>query len=1339
MKVPVIRHLFSAVLFLCTLATVQAQESVTTQDPADTKIFRVDVNIVQVDAVVTDKDGRPVIDLTAEDFIVLQDGKPQEITNFSLVRLPPPITTGPAVQKPPSESREAKPAPQIQLTAGQVRRVVALVMDDLGLDFASIVRTREAIKKWVDEEMQPGDLVAVITTGYGMGGLQQFTGDKRLLYEAIDRTRFNILSRVGADGSTRQGMENFRRHTLGTLGAIQHIVNGMEFLPGRKSIILFSLNLMIHFDYLNPIYKDPDAIFSINQSDSAKDAFRSLVQHTNRAAVVIHTIDPGGSARGKSAAELLADREGLVALSQQTGGLAIHYHNFVELGLQEAARDGEFYYLIGYRPDAETIVEMQEGRSKYHNLKVQVKQRGLKVRSRSGFFSTTKETPYAPAPGADTLAQAMLSPFKNDELMVHLSSGYIRDPDGKYLLRVWVHMPGRQLTVLRDGNGENYIVLETYAATTGFDGLIRDSDRMEHKVPLKNQDILSVREHGLRFSVTIPAKDPGTYFVRLAVKDQGSGKIGSAYQYVEIPDLDKAGVSLSDLFAVSRNEDIRLILSDAGGNSAERFYSTGLDREKSPAMRQYQPGESLEYIALIYNADAREGLPPDLEAHTVLYRNGEEIFRSQSEAVDLSGTNDPARIPIKNRLRLGKMMPPGDYILQLQVRDKRMEPEHNIASRSLDFEVIPETEPSNLEKAETFIRRGNEANRAGKNEEAAQAFAEAARLYRQELQLNPDDTVLWKQAGTVHHLAGETDQAVAACEEAVRLNPEDAEAHYMLAIIRATADVESSIGDFREAIRLNPENAMYHFDLGRALAQIKDFEGSIQTFKEASRLDPEDGETHASIGFVHEQIGEVEKAVADYRRALALNLTAESNDRIRQLLQNALAKVEGPDTKKLREYYSQKIKEWRAAVEQHTPGEPDAAAMEIGSWSVDDLRLILYLVDNISRGKLRSYIDDGVLKIFTGRRYVNENILPLLHLKDDPNLLLKRAALLHTDIARLQLGTGYAPEETVIFQDDIGITNKNSLFSSQNRSGLIVYPDGYVANVLIGYGSRAVKQTNSNAASVDDGLGNVMGSDTAHSKGWHWQFARQILGNITPRPSEDPMVRKWYVATTAVMLSSRLYNRAEENLVPALDLFPSDPCLLFYKGVLHEKFALLSYQNAIPPDGLVYTFGPEESELKNAREYFQKTLKSDPEFSEARLHLGRIRGLLGDHKEAVEELQKAARSLTDTRLLYYCSLYLGNELAALNRVNEARRQYGAAAELYPNARAPLLGLSQLALKNGDYENALGYGRKIFDLPVKEDISEDPWWNYDVSPVFNASDLISEIYEKPGGFSHENHE
>jgi VWFA-related protein len=1316
-----IRHLLPAVLLLCTLATAQAQESDTTPDPADTKIFRVDVNLVQVDAVVTDKEGLPVTDLTADDFIILQDGKPQEITNFSLVRLQPSVLPRPAVQKQSSKSRETVPVPQIRLTPGRVRQVVALVVDDLGLSFENIVRSREAIRKWVDEEMQPGDLVAVITTGLGMGGLQQFTGNKKILYDAIDRIRFNILSRVGGSGAFSE--ERMRGITMGTLAATQFALNGMGTLPGRKSLIFFSENLIMNFDDFDE--DDAGAVFSMNLSDSVKDKMLRMIQDANRATVVIHTIDPRGIAWAANpdipTSAMTKSREGLDVMSKETGGLFIKDRNLTFRGLQEVSRDGEIYYLIGYRPDEKTIAEMRGNKARYHEIKVRVKRPGLQVRSRSGFFSTTEEIPYAPAPSADPLAQAMLSPLQHDDLIVRLSSGYVFDPaKGEYLLRTWVHLPGRQLTVLRDKNGENHISLETYAATTGFDGLIHDSDRMEHKIPLNTQDVLSIREHGLRLSISIPAKDPGAYFVRLAVKDQGSGKIGSAYQYIEIPDLRKERLALSDLFVINSNEDVKWILPDTGEESVQQFYSTGQNREKSPAVRQYQPGESVEYLALIYNADTRRGLPPDLETQTVLYRDGNEIFRSDPEAVDLSGVNDPGRIPIKKRLRLGKTMPPGDYFLQLQVRDKRAEQKHSLATRALDFQVIPEQEPTNLEKAETWIRRGNEANQAGKKEEAAQAFGEAAQLYRRELEHTPNDTVLWKQAGTVYFLASQMDQAVAAYEEAIRLQPEDAESHYMLGIIRATTDVEYAIRDFREAIRLNPENVKYHFDLGRALAQIKDYEASIEAFREAARLDPEDGESHASMGIVLEQIGEIEEAVQEYRKALTLNISDKSADSVRQLLQNTLAEAENEDTDKLRSYYTLKVKQWRSAVDQHIAGESDAAAIEVGSWSVDDVNIILYMLGNIREGKLRPYLSSTLIGIFKGRRYINENIVPFLYLPDNPNQLLKKAAVLHSDIAMLRLDTGYAPEETVFYRDNYGVDSRAISAEYQSQT--------YYSN----YYHSLTKKIESKTVPVQDGREIAQ----SESQGWHWRFARYLLDKITPHPSKNEMVRKWYIATTAFMLSGRYFSRAEENLIAALDFFPSDSLLLFYAGVLHEKYASPSFQNAVPPDGMTFRFGSEKSELKKAREYFQKAVDQDPEFSEARLRLGRVKGLLGNHEEAIEELRKVAASIKDMQLQYYCSLYLGQELETLNRLTEARRQYEAAAELYPNAQVPLLSLSQLALNSGDYETALFFGKQLFTLPVKEDISADPWWSYDVSPALNASGLLSEMYEAAEDPSHE---
>lgn len=121
-------------------------------------VIRINVNLVQVDAVVTDSGGRPVTNLIADDFQILQDGKPQAITNFAFVNLKD-SSVSPAPPRRPAESRSntaAPSAPSIPLRPDQIRRTIAIVVDDLGLSFGSIVRIREALKKWVDRRDAAG-------------------------------------------------------------------------------------------------------------------------------------------------------------------------------------------------------------------------------------------------------------------------------------------------------------------------------------------------------------------------------------------------------------------------------------------------------------------------------------------------------------------------------------------------------------------------------------------------------------------------------------------------------------------------------------------------------------------------------------------------------------------------------------------------------------------------------------------------------------------------------------------------------------------------------------------------------------------------------------------------------------------------------------------------------------------------------------------------------------------------------------------------------------------------------------------------------------------------------
>jgi VWFA-related protein len=163
--------------------------------------------------------------------------------------------------------------PAAALEPAQVRRTIALVVDDLGLSFDGMARVRMSLKRFVDQEMQDGDLVAILRTGAGMGALQQFTSDKRLLAAAIDHLHFNVIGRVGVSTFTPLGTDpdpgfqyhGFEKYALDTMGALSYVVDGLRDLPGRKSMVLFS--------------------------EDIRAASSGLMERANRASVVINCID----------------------------------------------------------------------------------------------------------------------------------------------------------------------------------------------------------------------------------------------------------------------------------------------------------------------------------------------------------------------------------------------------------------------------------------------------------------------------------------------------------------------------------------------------------------------------------------------------------------------------------------------------------------------------------------------------------------------------------------------------------------------------------------------------------------------------------------------------------------------------------------------------------------------------------------------------------------------------------------------------------------------------------------------------------------------------------------
>src|SRR2546423_6448734 len=402
---------------------------------SDQDVVRISTNLVQVDPVVTDSKGKQVTDLRAEEVQILEDGKPQKITNFSYIALESTVMSRPAASAKPAD-KNAPPVPPVRLRPEQVRRTMALVVDDLGLSFESAYYVRKALKKFLDQQMQPDDLVAIIRTGGGIGALQQFTSDKRQLYAAVEKVKWNPSGRGGVSAfapiennplaeasgegdSTTAGedLDQFREDVfaVGTLGALSYIVRGLRELPGRKSIVLISDGFKI-FNRSEP-----------QGSDRILTALRGLTDLANRASVVIYTMDARGlqtlsltaadSTTGMSTdqieqslsnrrADFFESQNGLNYLAQQTGGLAFRNNNDLNAGIKRVIDDQAGYYLIGYRPDEATFDKVS-GRRKFHKLSLKITRPGkFNVRMRNGFYGVTDEET---APARQTGARQLLS------------------------------------------------------------------------------------------------------------------------------------------------------------------------------------------------------------------------------------------------------------------------------------------------------------------------------------------------------------------------------------------------------------------------------------------------------------------------------------------------------------------------------------------------------------------------------------------------------------------------------------------------------------------------------------------------------------------------------------------------------------------------------------------------------------------------------------------------------------------------------------------------------------------------------------------------------------------
>lgn len=663
-----------AVLLAATTISVIAGSSPSSRQRSTVQIqtqpeltIRVGVDLVRIDATVTDQRGRHVPDLGIRDFEVFQDGRRQRISTLAYVPADDSSLPTSGAATPPGIVRSP--------TANEVRRTIAIVVDDLGLSFESTYRVRETLRKFVDREVRPGDLVAILRTGAGMGALQQFTTDRRMLHAAVEHVRWNMMARVPAFQA--DALDAFRNEvfTAGTLGAVQYVVRGVSELPGRKSVVILSDGFRL---------TDADRRYG-----RVWDSLRSLVDSANRAGVVIYTIDARGLVTAGPAAEdgssesstarlvdLQATQDGLDVLAADTGGLFLHNGNDLDGALRRTLEDQRGYYLIGYVPDGATFSARTP---RFHSLQVRVTRPGLRVRSRRGFFGRPDEARQVPI-GAHRLMSAVTSPFSGGDIRLHLSSLFARIEKVGPVVQSYMHVDAKDLQFSEEPDGTRSAKIELLAVTFGDNGEVADQKGQRYTVRLSPERYAKALQDGFIYTLRVPIKRAGPYQLRMALLDVNSDRLGSATQFIEVPDLKKGHLTLSSVIVQGAAYQQPAAASDATKDGVE-----DVDPLASVTLRTFRQGSEVGYGCYIYNARISSSHQPQLESQVRLYRDGTEVLRSGPRPVDIP--TDPARqLFAGGVLKLGEAMTPGTYVLEIEVTD-RLAKKHSRATQTVDFDV----------------------------------------------------------------------------------------------------------------------------------------------------------------------------------------------------------------------------------------------------------------------------------------------------------------------------------------------------------------------------------------------------------------------------------------------------------------------------------------------------------------------------------------------------------------------------------------------------------------------------------------------------------------------------
>ena len=709
------------------------------QDPQE--VVRVTTALVQVDVVVT-KDGKQVTDLKAEDFEILEDGRRQQITNFTYVSINSAASSASGSNSAASSASGSNPHSPTVLPVkppapDSVRRTVGIVIDDLGLSFQSMANLRHYLRKFVSENLGPNDLVALIRTGGEVGALQQFTTDPRLLASAIGDLKWNACSRVGASVLTPErslitmmppetqlrgrlpadrspGSNQVDRPTTGnesnacsvgssvnySINAIRFILRGMRELPGRKSLMIISDNLPLErqenapadFGFKRPVRENANIIDVWTQSTSYRDGLHGLAEQAIRSAVVIY----GVSAQQLQTTGAQATDEISFPPPHMTRGARPEQQNPLQkLMTTRAAElrknvDGAELlaketggFVIRNRNDfgVDRVLEDQNGYYLigYRPATETFNRRFHKIQARVKRGGLTVRT-RAGFYGV-TEEQPSGPAVETDRMNKALSS-----PFGANDVTV-------RLTALFANDPARGSMLRTFVAVAAKDlTFTQEPDGTQvakfdlssvvfsdNGAVVNRQDqAATLRLRGRPYERAL--REGVVYGIDLPLKRAGALQVR-----VAVRDSASQRIGAAGQFVQVPNVTEGAMALSGVVLYPERLKADDDEVRRDLVLRRFHQGASLVFGYTIYNAALDKKQLPQLTTQTFVFRDAEKIYSSDREPVAATDYADLKRISTGARLQLGPALTPGEYVVQIVVEDAVAK---RTAMQVTQFEVI---------------------------------------------------------------------------------------------------------------------------------------------------------------------------------------------------------------------------------------------------------------------------------------------------------------------------------------------------------------------------------------------------------------------------------------------------------------------------------------------------------------------------------------------------------------------------------------------------------------------------------------------------------------------------